>query len=115
LVFQILRGALITGAQLNDDGTARTDFDLPDVENDMLRALEPQLNDVIRQDLPLRVSWVAADALGSEPGLIRCRSVAPPPASDGSVLVFDIAALDLQACGVSHFVSTCLARSLPTP
>jgi len=67
LVFQVFQGALITGAQLNDDGTARTDFDLPDVDNDRLRALEPQLNDVIRQDLPLRVSWVAADALASEP------------------------------------------------
>src|SRR5262249_3622479 len=44
LVFQHFQGALITGAQLNDDGTARTDFDLPDVDNDRLRALEPELN-----------------------------------------------------------------------
>ncbi len=105
LVFQVFRGALITGAQLNDDGTARTDFDLPDVDNDRLRALEPQLNDVIRQDLPLRVSYVAA-------GLIRCRSVAPPPASDGSVRVVEIVGLDRQACGGTHLASTGRSRAV---
>ena len=112
LVFQVFRGALITGAQLNDDGTARTDFDLPDVNNDRLRALEPQLNDVIRQDLTLRVSYVAADALASEPGLIRCRSVAPPPASDGSVRVVEIVGLDRQACGGTHLASTGRSRAV---
>ena len=85
LVFEQFHGALITGAKLNDDGTARTDFDLPDVDNDRLRALEPQLNDVIRQDLPLRFEYLPADAVTRAPGLIRCRSVAPPPAPDGSV------------------------------
>src|SRR4026207_867320 len=54
LVFQRFQGALVTGAQLNDDGTARMDFDLPDADNDRLRALEPGLNELIRQDLPIR-------------------------------------------------------------
>ena len=112
IVFQVFQGALITGAQLNDNGTARTDFDLPDVDNDRLRALEPQLNDVIRQDLPLRVSWVASDALASEPGLIRCRSVAPPPAADGSVRVVEIVGLDRQACGGTHLPSTGRSRAV---
>ena len=112
LVFQHFRGALITGAQLNDDGTARTDFDLPDVDNDRLRALEPQLNDVIRQDLPLSFSWLAAGALATEPGLIRCRSVAPPPAPDGSVRVVEIVGLDRQACGGTHLASTGRSRAV---
>jgi misacylated tRNA(Ala) deacylase len=112
IVFQVFQGALITGAQLNADGTARTDFDLPDVDNDRLRALEPQLNDVIHQDLPLRFSWVAADALAGEPGLIRCRSVAPPPASDGSVRVVEIVGLDRQACGGTHLASTGRSRAI---
>ena len=55
LVFQKFAGALVTGAQLNADSTARMDFDLPDADNDRLRALEPEINDVIRQDLPLRI------------------------------------------------------------
>ncbi|MGH7355045.1 MAG: alanyl-tRNA editing protein, partial [Candidatus Rokuibacteriota bacterium] len=111
LVFQRFRGALVTGAQMGDDATARMDFDLRDVDNDRLRALEAEVNDVIRQDLPLRFAYVTADALASEPGLIRCRSVAPPPASDGTVRVVEIVGLDRQACGGTHLAST--GRSRP--
>ncbi len=106
LVFQKFAGALVTGAQLNADATARMDFDLPDADNDRLRALEPEINDVIRQDLALRYEWLAADTLAAEAGLIRCRSVAPPPASDGTVRIVEIVGLDRQACGGTHLPST---------
>ena len=112
LVFQRFEGALVTGAQLNDDGTARMDFDLPDADNDRLRALEPAINDVIRQDLPLRYAYVPeADAL-AERGLIRNRSVAPPPAPDGTVRVVEIVGLDRQACGGTHLASTGASRPI---
>jgi misacylated tRNA(Ala) deacylase len=86
------------------------DFDLPDADNDRLRALEPEINDVIRQDLALRYDWVAADALTAEAGLVRCRSVAPPPASDGTVRIVEIIGLDRQACGGTHLPSTGQSR-----
>jgi misacylated tRNA(Ala) deacylase len=111
LVYQAFDGALITGAQLNDDGTARVDFDLPDVDNDRLRALEPAINDVIRQDLPLRFEWVDATEAGQVPGLLRSRSVAPPPSRDGTVRIVEIVGLDRQACGGTHLAST--AQSPP--
>jgi misacylated tRNA(Ala) deacylase len=104
--------ALVTGAQMNEDGTARMDFDLPDADNDRLRALEPEINDVIRQDLPVRYAYVTeADAL-AERGLIRNRSVAPPPAADGMVRVVEIIGLDRQACGGTHLASTAGSRPL---
>jgi misacylated tRNA(Ala) deacylase len=106
LVFQHFAGALVTGAQLNDDGTARMDFDLPEADNDRLRALEAPINDVIRQDLPLRYDYVTMAAVGSEPGLVRNRSVAPPPTADGTVRVVEIVGLDRQACGGTHLAST---------
>ena len=110
LVFQRFVGALVTRAQLNEDGTARMDFDLPEADNDRLRALEPEINEVIRQDLALRYAYVAeADAL-AERGLIRNRSVAPPPASDGTVRVVEIVGLDRQACGGTHLTSTGASR-----
>ena len=112
LVFQKFAGALVTGAQLNADGTARMDFDLPDADNDRLRALEPEINDVIRQDLALRYEWLAADTLAAEAGLIRCRSVAPPPASDGTVRIVEIVGLDRQACGGTHLGSTGQSRPI---
>lgn len=111
LVYQQFQGALVTGAQLNDDGTARMDFDLPDADNDRLRALEPGLNDLIRQDLPIRYTYVPlAEAMAAH-GLIRSRSVAPPPDELGTIRIVEIVGLDRQACGGTHLVST--ARSRP--
>jgi misacylated tRNA(Ala) deacylase len=110
LVFQRFAGALITGAQLNPDGTARVDFDLPDADNDRLRALEPEVNDVIRQDLAVRHTWIPAVAAAAEPGLLRSRSVAPPPAADGTVRIVEIVGLDRQACGGTHLASTGQSR-----
>ena len=40
LVFQHFDGALVTGVQMAEDGTARMDFDVPGADNDRLRALE---------------------------------------------------------------------------
>jgi len=111
LVFQRFHGALITGAQLNEDGTARVDFDLPDADNERLRALEPAINDVVRQDLAVRYGYIPAIEAAAEPGLLRSRSVAPPPTADGSVRIVEIVGLDRQACGGTHLAST--GRSRP--
>jgi misacylated tRNA(Ala) deacylase len=111
LVFQQFRGALVTGAQMNRDGTARMDFDLPDADNDRLRALEPAVNDVIRQDLAVRYAYVPLADAEAEPGLLRSRSVAPPPDADGTVRLVEIVGLDRQACGGTHLAST--GRSRP--
>jgi misacylated tRNA(Ala) deacylase len=112
LVYRTFDGALITGAQLNDDLTARIDFDLPGVDSDRLRALDVELNDVIRQDLPVRYAWMPLEAARAEPGLLRSRSVAPPPAADGSVRIVEIVGLDRQACGGTHLASTGRSRPL---
>jgi misacylated tRNA(Ala) deacylase len=106
LVFGRFQGALVTGAQLNADGTARMDFDLPDADNDRLRALEPEINDVIRQDLPVRYDYVSEGEALAEHGLVRNRSVAPPPAADGTIRIVEIVGLDRQACGGTHLGST---------
>jgi misacylated tRNA(Ala) deacylase len=111
LVYQQFRGALVTGAQLNDDGTVRVDFDLPDADNDRLRALEPAMNDAIRQDLPVRYAYLPAEECHAESGLLRSRSVAPPPAADGTIRIVEIVGLDRQGCGGTHLPST--GRSRP--
>ena len=112
LVYQRFEGALVTGAQLNDDGTARMDFDLPDADNDRLRALEPAINDVIRQDLPLRFAYVPLAEAAAQPGLLRSKSVTPPPDEDGTVRIVEIVGLDRQACGGTHLASTARSRPL---
>ncbi|WP_341702954.1 alanyl-tRNA editing protein [Ferrovibrio sp.] len=110
LVFAAFDGALVTGVQMNDDGTARIDFDLPDADNDRLRALEPAVNDAIRQDLPVLENYVGLDRAREEKGLLRSRSVAPPPTEDGLVRIIEIAGLDRQACGGTHLAATGASR-----
>jgi misacylated tRNA(Ala) deacylase len=109
-VYQQFNGALVTGAQINGDGTARLDFDLPDADNDRLRALEGPINDAIRQDFAVRTSYVPHDVASNEPGLLRSRSVAPPPTPDGLIRIVEIKSLDRQACGGTHLISTGQSR-----
>jgi misacylated tRNA(Ala) deacylase len=112
LVFERFAGALVTGAQIGVDGTARIDFDLPEVANDDVRALEPAANDVIRQGLEVRGSWIDAAEAARTPGLVRSLSVAPPPSDDGHLRVVEIVGLDRQACGGTHLSSTAGSRPL---
>lgn len=106
LVFQRFAGALVTGAQINGDGTARMDFDLPEVDNDLLRAIEPRINDVIRERLAVRAVYVSAAEAAASPGLVRSLSVAPPATPDGRLRIIDIEGLDRQACGGTHLRNT---------
>lgn len=112
LVFRRFEGALVTGAQINADGTARMDFDLPEVDNDLLRAIEPEINDVIRQGLAVRALYVPATEAQQTSGLIRSMSVAPPPTNDGRLRIIEIADLDRQACGGTHLTNTAECRPI---
>lgn len=106
LVFQSFDGALVTGVQMADDATARMDFDVPGADSDRLRALEGPINDLIRQDIAVGFAYVPMSEAQAEHGLIRSRSVAPPPTPDGKIRIVEIVGLDRQACGGTHLSST---------
>lgn len=106
LVFQAFDGALVTGVQMYEDGSARMDFDVPGADNDRLRALEGPINDVIAQDIAVNFAYVPMTEAQAEHGLIRSRSVAPPPTPDGNIRIVEIVGLDRQACGGTHLAST---------
>ena len=106
LVFQNFDGALVTGVQMAEDGTARMDFDLQAADNERLRALEGPINELIRQDIPVAFAYVPMHEAQAERGLIRSRSVAPPPTPDGKIRIVEIVGLDRQACGGTHLAST---------
>jgi len=106
LVFQAFDGALVTGVQMSGDGSARMDFDLPGADNEKLRALEAPINDAIRQDIALDFVYVPLADAEAQHGLIRSRSVAPPPTPDGLIRIVEIVGLDRQACGGTHLAST---------
>jgi misacylated tRNA(Ala) deacylase len=73
---------------------------------DRLRALEAPINDVIRQDLSVRYVHVSMTEAAAQPGLLRSKSVTPPPLEDGTVRIVEIVGLDRQACGGTHLSST---------
>jgi misacylated tRNA(Ala) deacylase len=106
LVFQSFDGALVTGVQMYADGTARMDFDIQGADNDCLRALEGPINDAIGQDIAVQFAYVPMGEAQAERGLIRSRSVAPPPTPDGKIRIVEIVGLDRQACGGTHLAST---------
>ncbi len=112
LVFQEFDGSLVTGVQMSDNGVARIDFDLPDADNERLRALEPAINDVVRQDLAVKIDLVPLSEAAQEEGTLRSKAVTPPPQTDGRVRIVEIEGLDRQACGGTHLTSTGQAGEL---
>jgi misacylated tRNA(Ala) deacylase len=112
VAFRAFDGALLTGAQLGDQGTLRIDLDLPEANNDQLRALEGPINDIIQQDLVVRFVDMSRPDAEAEPGLFRSKAVSPPLQTDGLVRVVEIAGLDRQACGGTHLQSTGEARAI---
>src|SRR5476651_2051385 len=106
LVFKAFDGALVTGVQMAEDGSARMDFDVPGADNDRLRALEGPINDAIRENIAVDFIYLPMHEAQAEHGLIRSRSVAPPPTPDGKIRIVEIVGLDRQACGGTHLSST---------
>jgi misacylated tRNA(Ala) deacylase len=111
LVFEEFDGTLVTGAQINDDGTGRMDFDLSEVDNDRLRALAEPLNRIISDGVTVTTKYVSTDEAESTSGLVRSLSVAPPPTPDGRLRVVVVEGIDRQACGGTHLTNT--AQSPP--
>jgi misacylated tRNA(Ala) deacylase len=106
LVYDRFPGTLVTGAQINADGSGRMDFDLSAVDNDVLRGLDAGVNDVIRRGVEVRSVYVDAGDAGTVTGLVRSLSVAPPPTPDGKLRIIDIEGVDRQACGGTHLSNT---------
>jgi misacylated tRNA(Ala) deacylase len=88
------------------------DFDLPEVDNDRVRALADPVNGVISSGLAVSAMYVAASEAARTEGLVRSMSVAPPPTPDGRLRLIDIDGLDRQACGGTHLTNTAQSRPI---
>lgn len=110
-VYDEFDGALVTGAQINGDGTGRMDFDLHQVDNERLRALQEPVNEIIRRGVEVRAAYVESGDASTTDGLVRSLSVAPPPTPDGRLRIIEIHGVDRQACGGTHLSNT--AQSQP--
>ena len=111
LVVREFPGSLVLAVQMNPNGTAHVDFEIPEVDNLKLRSLQGELNTTIARGLEVRACFVPKGAERDEPGLLRGRGVTPRRLPDGRMRVVEIAGLDRQACDGRHLDNT--AQSPP--
>ncbi|MGI9053857.1 MAG: hypothetical protein ACR2HQ_14645 [Ilumatobacteraceae bacterium] len=110
LDFQHDRATEWTAWHVLDDGTGRMDFDLSEVDNEVLRGLDAGVNEIIRHRADVRSVYVDADGAATVAGLVCSLSVAPPPTPDGRLRVIDIDGVNCQACGGTHLANTAQLR-----
>jgi misacylated tRNA(Ala) deacylase len=97
-------GAHVTGAQITPP-EGRLDFELAAMSQEFARSLEEAINEVVDQDLPVRVLWLPRVEADRDPSLIRLKANLIPRSID-PLRVIDIVGLDRQADGGTHVAST---------
>jgi misacylated tRNA(Ala) deacylase len=97
-------GALVTGGNM-EPGTARMDFNLPEVPPDFKALVEDACRSEIEADRRIDVKILPRDEAFAIPDIIRTATNLLPPDLD-EVRIVDIVGLDTQADGGTHVAST---------
>ena len=97
-------GALVTGGNM-EPGTARMDFNLPDVPPDFKATVEAACNAEVATDRAITVDVLPRDQAFAIPDIIRTATNLVPPDVE-LVRIVDIVGLDTQADGGTHVAST---------
>jgi misacylated tRNA(Ala) deacylase len=98
-------GAKVTGGNMEDDGSARMDFELDAMSQELGREIEEMLNARLAEDRPVHVLFLPRMEALADPDLIRTK-VSLIPASVDPIRVIDIDGIDKQADGGTHVRST---------
>lgn len=94
----------VTGGNM-EPLSARMDFEFPEVPEGFAAKVEKLVNDAIRDDYPIAVSFLPRDTAVVDEDLIRTK-VSLIPESVPEIRVVDIVGLDKQADGGTHVAST---------
>ena len=97
-------GALVTGGNM-EPGTARMDFNLPEIPPDFKSRLEDSVNAEVASDRRIDVRVLPRDQALALPDIIRTQSNLIP-ADEPEIRIVDIVGLDVQADGGTHVAST---------
>lgn len=96
-------GSGITGGQIYSD-RARMDFSIPGFSTELAGELIDQMNEVVRQNVPVHVRFVPRSEIQRDPSLVRVAAHLVPDAE--TVRLIDIEGFDVQADGGTHVRST---------
>jgi misacylated tRNA(Ala) deacylase len=97
-------GALVTGGNM-EPGTARMDFNLPEVPADFKSRLEELVNREVTEDRKVATRVLSRTEALDIPDIIRTQSNLIPE-SESEIRIVDIIGLDVQADGGTHVGST---------
>jgi len=97
-------GALVTGGNM-EPGTARMDFNLPEVPADFKASVEESCNLEVGKDRRIEVKVLPREEAFAIPDIIRTATNLVPPELE-EVRIVDIVGLDTQADGGTHVEST---------
>jgi misacylated tRNA(Ala) deacylase len=98
-------GAKVTGGNMDDDGSARMDFELDALSQELGREVEEALNARLAEDHPVTVRFVPRVEALADPDLVRTKVNLIPESVD-PIRVIDIEGTDKQADGGTHVRST---------
>ncbi|MEI7961133.1 MAG: alanyl-tRNA editing protein [archaeon] len=95
--------ALITGNQLGDK-ESRMDFSINGFDRSFLVSIQDKANEIVKENLPITISFEARDSALLRPELFRLKDVLP---KDIPIFrIISIGTFDIQADGGTHVHST---------
>ncbi len=98
-------GAKVTGGNMDDTGSARMDFELDQMSQEIAKDVEAKLNEELAKNRPVHVSFLPRAEALADPDLIRTKVNLIPESVD-PIRVIDIEGIDKQADGGTHVGST---------
>jgi misacylated tRNA(Ala) deacylase len=98
-VFHREAGALITGNQLDTD-QSRIDYNLEEFDREKINQYCNKANEIIQQDLPIKVYSMKREEAMKIPAITKLASVLPPNIPE--LRIVEIVGFDMQADGGTH-------------
>ncbi|VVC01226.1 Alanyl-tRNA editing protein AlaX-M [uncultured archaeon] len=92
-------GVLITGNQIEED-KIRFDFNLESFDRDLLEKCVQKTNDILKQDIELKVYSLPREEAMKIPGIVKLAAALPPSIS--VLRIVEIPGVDIQADGGTH-------------
>src|ERR671910_592137 len=95
----------VAGGNMDDTGSARMDFELDEMSQELGKEIEAKLNEELSKNRPVHVSFLPRGEALADPDLVRTKVNLIPESVD-PIRVIDIEGIDKQADGGTHVKAT---------